>query len=188
MTAALVFDLETKRLADEVGGWSNIEKMGLAAGVTYDVQSDKFARYTEDQADALIEVIHSTDLIIGFNLIRFDFTVLRPYGLRLDQTLLDKSVDLLREIYNTLGFRLGLGNLAEATLGETKSADGIQSVQWYRDGDIDKVLDYCEQDVRVTYELWKFGLEHRYVLYKDRRGNQVRVKANWSSMTAPPST
>ncbi len=36
----LVFDLETKRLADEVGGWDHIDKMGLSAGVTYHVEED----------------------------------------------------------------------------------------------------------------------------------------------------
>ncbi|SVD47975.1 uncharacterized protein METZ01_LOCUS400829, partial [marine metagenome] len=29
------FDLETMRSADDVGGWSHIDKMGMSIGVTY---------------------------------------------------------------------------------------------------------------------------------------------------------
>ena len=30
------FDLETQKSADDVGGWGNIHKMGLAVGVVWD--------------------------------------------------------------------------------------------------------------------------------------------------------
>jgi DEAD/DEAH box helicase domain-containing protein len=187
MPLRLVFDLETKRLANQVGGWSNIEKMGFAAGVTYNIDSGQFSRYTEDQVEGLISSINSADLIVGFNLIRFDFTVLKPYGLQLDQALLHKSVDLLDVIHSTLGFRLGLANLARATLGETKSADGVESVRWYEEGEIEKVLDYCEQDVRVTYQLWRYGINNGHVYYLDRRGNKIRVRINWRGDSSPLS-
>ena len=39
MSGQIVFDLETQRLAREVGGWKNIHRMGFAAGVTLDVDS-----------------------------------------------------------------------------------------------------------------------------------------------------
>jgi DEAD/DEAH box helicase domain-containing protein len=179
MTKTIVLDLETKRLAQDVGGWSNIEKMGLVAAVSYDIQSKAYARFTENQVEGLLDTIHQSELIVGFNLLRFDYVVLKPYGLRVDQDLIRKSVDLLVDIYNALGFRIGLGNLAKTTLGESKHADGVQSVQWYRNGEIEKVLDYCEQDVRVTYELWKYGSEHGYVSYKDRMDRVKRVHVDW---------
>ena len=179
MTGTVIFDLETKRLAADVGGWSNIKKMGFAAGVTYNEVLDEYARYSENEVELLLDTIHRAELIVGFNLLRFDYVVLRPYGLRVDQSLRRKSLDLLLEIHNALGFRLGLGNLAEATLGVSKSADGIQSVQWYREGEIEKILDYCEQDVRVTYELWKYGSQHGHVLFRDRLNRVTRVSVDW---------
>jgi DEAD/DEAH box helicase domain-containing protein len=179
VTGTVIFDLETKCLAADVGGWSNIEKMGFAAGVTYNVVLDEYARFTEDEVELLLDTIHRAELIVGFNLLRFDFVVLQPYGLRVDQSLRRKTFDLLVELHNILGFRLGLGNLAEATLGVSKSADGIQSVQWYREGEIEKILDYCEQDVRVTYELWKYGTQHGHVQYRDRSNRVTRVSVDW---------
>ncbi|SVE19796.1 uncharacterized protein METZ01_LOCUS472650, partial [marine metagenome] len=37
-----VFDLETQKSAEEVGGWGNIHKMGLAVGVVWDSLDQEF--------------------------------------------------------------------------------------------------------------------------------------------------
>lgn len=176
----IVFDLETKRLADEVGGWSNIDKLGLAAAVTYDVEHDKYSRFTEDQAPELIDELLSASRIVGFNVLRFDYVVLRPYGLQLTDDLRAKTIDMLAAVYAHLGFRLSLDNLAGTSLGEQKTADGLAAVRWYRAGKIEQVLDYCEQDVRVTYRLWRFGAEQGHLKYRDRLGNLRRVPATWA--------
>jgi len=175
----LVFDLETKNLAREVGGWSNIDKLGLAAAVLLHVETGEVLRYVEQDASDLIAQLLKADRVVGFNVVRFDYVVLRPYGLSLNPDLINKSIDILDHLYQYLGFRLSLNNLAEATLNETKSADGIIAVQWFRDGKIDQVLDYCEQDVRVTYRLWEFGRENGHVKYRDRDFRLQRVPVSW---------
>jgi DEAD/DEAH box helicase domain-containing protein len=180
MTRITVFDLDTQRLAEEVGGWSNIRSMGFAAGVTYDVSAKRYDRFVEEQTDELIELLYRSDQIVGFNLIRFDFEVLRPYGFHPNKLILSKSTDLLINLYQNLGFRISLDNLAQATLGEKKLADGIAAVRWFREEQLDKVFDYCEQDVRVTYELWRYGATHGFVYYTDRQGYKKRVDATWS--------
>ena len=186
LSKILVFDLETKRLADEVGGWSNVAQMGFASGVLLDVYANRFLHFTEENVMELIDQIHQADIVVGFNLIRFDFEVLRPYGLSPSRSLTTKSIDLLEHIYRALGFRLSLDNLAATSLGVKKSADGLAAVRWYRAGQIQKVLDYCEQDVRVTYELWQYGVKNGYVRYKDRRGTIQRVLVDWSLSQITP--
>lgn len=175
----LVFDLETKRLAHEVGGWSHIDKLGLSAAVLLDVDSEETARFVEDDSDLLINEILSAIHVIGFNVLRFDYEVLRPYGLSLTSELAQRTTDILTHVYDALGFRISLNNLAEATLQEEKSADGIQAVEWYRDGDIEKVLDYCEQDVRVTYRIWRYGLKNKHVLFHDKNIRLRQVPVSW---------
>lgn len=176
---SLVFDLETKHLADEVGGWSNIASMGLAAAVTMDTDSGEVITYLEENAEGLIDALIAAKSIVGFNLLRFDFEVLRPYGLRIDNELRIKTIDLMVHVERTLGFRLGLNNLAEATLGVGKSADGVDSVRWYREGQIEKVLDYCRQDVVVTKDLYEYGLLHKQVYFRDRFGRKKIIPVNW---------
>lgn len=175
----LVFDLETQYLANEVGGWSNIDRLRFAAGVLYVVEEDAYRHFLEADVPELIAEINAAREIIGYNLIRFDYTVLRPYGLILDDVLRQKSLDLMLDLYERLEFRPSLASVAEATLGESKSADGLAAVAWYRQGQLDKVLAYCEQDVRVTFRIYDFGRRHGYVQIRERGGRLRRVPVQW---------
>ncbi len=177
MSNTVFFDLETKYLAQEVGGWNNIHKMELAVAVTYATADGQFRHFTEDQADQLVAELQRADLVVGFNLYRFDYTVLQPYtSVPLNQL---PTVDMLRDIYRRLGFRVKLDSLAEATLGVNKSADGVQAVRWFRQGKIEKVLAYCEQDVRVTRDVYLFGQENGWVSFFDKFGRRRRVSVSW---------
>ena len=175
----LVFDLETKYLAQEVGGWSNIDKLGLAAAVLLHVETGETYRFVEEDASDLIDRLLMADQIVGFNLIRFDYEVLRPYGLLVTPDMIHRTIDLLDHIYQNLGFRLSLNNLAEATLKVQKSANGLKSVEWFREGKLDQVLEYCEQDVRVTYNLWEYGRQNNHLKYRDRDYQLRKVPVSW---------
>ena len=176
--AAVFFDLETQRSAEEVGGWDQAARMGLALAVVEDVATGEARAYREADAPSLLVDLLSADLVVGYNVKRFDYAVLGAYApegaLRRVPTL-----DLLEEIHRVLGFRVKLAAVTAATLGATKSADGLQSLQWFRDGRLDLVEEYCRRDVRLTADLYRFGLEHGYLLYPDRDGQPMRVAASW---------
>ena len=175
----LVFDLETKHLAQDVGGWAHIDKLGLSAGVLLDIEDETTSVFLEEQAAELIGRIHEATHIIGFNILRFDYVVLKPYGLNLDEALISRTTDMLMMVRQSLGFRLSLDNLASSTLGLNKSGNGVDAVRWYREGAIDKLIAYCEEDVRVTYQLWKYGRENGVLNYRDRRGGTKQVGVDW---------
>ncbi len=174
---AIVFDLETQRSAEEVGGWEHRQKMGLAVGVVYDLDSAEFRVYTESQVDALITELTQARLIVGFNLRRFDFDVLRGYA-ALDYNALP-ALDILERVHRRLGFRLSLDHLAQETLGQRKSADGLQSLAWFKAGDLPRVIEYCKQDVLLTKRLYDFGRQHGYLLYRDYQGRAVRLPVDF---------
>ncbi len=113
------------------------------------------------------------------NLLRFDYTVLRPYGFDPARLLPEQTTDLLEHLTRTLGFHVSLDNVASATLGARKSADGLAAVSWYRQGEIAKVLDYCEEDVRITARLWEHGRAHRQVAFRDRDYRLRAVPVAW---------
>ena len=171
------FDLETQRTFDEVGGRQNLSKLGLAVAVTYDSSSEEYHAYTEDQASELVKELSGAGLVVGFNLLSFDYEVLQPYTDYPLQTL--PTVDMLRDIHQALGFRLPLQALAEATLGVGKSADGLQSVRWFRAGELEKVIEYCQRDVEITMKLYEYGRQRGHVLYWDRQGRMRKVFVNW---------
>ena len=173
------FDLETQKSADDVGGWGNIHKMGLAVGVIWDSVDQDYFVYEEKDAKKLVGKLRSADLVVGFNVIGFDYTVLQPYS---DFDLQEiNTFDMLVDVKKLLNFRLSLNHLAEHTLNVKKSADGLISLQWYREGKIDKIIHYCKQDVQITRDLYLFGAEHGYVNYQSRSGNPLQLEVNWKT-------
>ena len=173
------FDLETQKSADDVGGWGNIHKMRLAVGVVWDSIDQDYFVYEEKDAKILVEKLRTADLVIGFNVIGFDYTVLQPYS---DFDLQEiNTFDMLVDVKKLLNFRLSLNHLAQHTLNAKKSADGLISLQWYKEGKIDKIIHYCKQDVEITRDLYLFGEEHGYVNYQSRSGNPLQLEVNWKT-------
>jgi len=173
----VVFDVETLRSAEEVGGWGNVKQMGLAVGVVYEIRTGHHLTFYESQAQALIDRLLRADLVVGFNQKRFDFTVLSGYR-NVDWRPVP-TLDLLEVVQKTLKHRLSLNHLAEVTLGETKSGDGLQSLAWVKQGLLDKVAAYCSKDVDITFQLFRHGVHHGFLLYRSWSGEVLRCPVNW---------
>jgi len=173
------FDLETQKSADDVGGWGNIHKMRLAVGVVWDSIDQDYFVYEEKDAKTLVEKLRTADLVVGFNVIGFDYTVLQPYS---DFDLQEiNTFDMLVDVKKLLNFRLSLNHLAQHTLNAKKSADGLISLQWFKEGKIDKIIHYCKQDVEITRNLYLYGEKHGYVNYQSRSGNPLQLEVNWKT-------
>jgi len=160
-----------------VGGWNKAERMGVSCAVLYDSTSDQFHTYLQDEVVALCRHLQKLDLVIGFNIIRFDYKVLSGlshfdfHGL--------PTLDLLMKVHEILGYRLSLDHLAQQTLGCKKSADGLAALKWWKQGKMEKIIEYCTQDVRVTRDLYRFGNENRFLLFKNKAEHQVRIPVLW---------
>ncbi|MGD9123906.1 MAG: DEAD/DEAH box helicase [Desulfarculaceae bacterium] len=173
-----VLDLETQRLADEVGGWGNSHLMGVSVGVLYDSRDHKFQVFHHNQVEDLLQRLQKLQMVVGFNIKRFDYKVLSAYTP--DDLGCLPTLDLLEEVHGHLGFRLSLQALGEATLGAGKSADGLQAVKWWREGEIDKLSRYCQKDVELTRDLLRFGQEEGYLIYQRKDGARLRIPVDWS--------
>jgi DEAD/DEAH box helicase domain-containing protein len=174
----LYFDLETQRSAEEVGGWYNAHLMMVSVAVVYDSLEERFYVYQEDQIERLFEHFHKADLVVGFNLKRFDYAVLTPYtSQNLDQI---PTFDILEDIFSRLGYRLSLDHLVKETLHKEKSGDGLQALEWFKSGNMDKLTEYCKQDVVLTRDLFLDGLEKGYIVYRDKKVDErVRLVVDW---------
>jgi DEAD/DEAH box helicase domain-containing protein len=172
-----VLDLETQRSAAEVGGWHRADRMGISCGVLYDSKEDTFIEYLEDHIVRLIEDLQKVDLIVGFNIKRFDYLVLKGYS-GFDFSTLN-TLDILEDIHKHLGFRLSLAHLAQETLGATKQVDGLQALKWWKEGRIRDIVDYCKIDVQLTRDLYLFGRQNGYLIFSNRDQKRVRIPVNW---------
>lgn len=149
----VVFDLETQSLAAEVGGWGNKHLMRLAVGCTWDEQRG-YQLWWEAQAGDLIAALDDTDVIVGFNINSFDFSVLSFYG---DTGgFEDKSFDILDELFQQVRARKSLNHLAHINLGEAKTLEsGVVAVELWRQGRVEELAAYCQKDVELTKRLFE---------------------------------
>ncbi len=174
----MLFDLETRRSSKEVGGWANTHRMLLAVGVVLHLQEGRFETFREDRVHELIARLEGADLVVGFNIRRFDYPLLSAYtGIDYNRTL--PTLDLLEDVHRTVGRRISMNDLARETLGVEKSADGLQSLEWVRQDRLDLVEAYCQRDVEILRDLYLYGRRLGYVLYRDRRNATLKLPVDW---------
>jgi hypothetical protein len=171
------FDLETKKSADEVGGWGNISQMGMSVGVTYSSAACEYKIYGESQVNDLLRELQRADLVVGFNNLRFDYEVLHGYtSFDLGQL---PTLDMLVELQKILNHRLSLDSIATATFGVEKTAEGLQAIQWFKEGKLAEIAEYCCYDVKITKLVHEYGAHQKQLHYTNRFGKKMTVPVNW---------
>lgn len=179
------FDLETQRSFGDVGGSAHKDKMGMSVGVTYSTETGQYHIFNEESAAELVEQLIKADLVVGYNHVQFDYPVLQAYTIY-DLATQTVNCDMMLDIEEILGHRLKLDAVAQASLNASKTADGLDALKWwqlYKKTDdlthVLKIAEYCCYDVKVTKEVYEFGLKHGIVKYSDRNGNNQEVVASW---------
>jgi len=173
----LVFDLETQRAFQDVGGRLQTRQLGMSVGVVWSFADEQFHTFFEAEVDRLIEMLRTAELVIGFNLLGFDYDVLKGYRDVPLESL--RTLDIMVDLQQKLGFRPKLDSVVQATLGAAKSADGLQALAWYREGRLDLIEKYCTDDVRLTRDLYLFGRRNRHVLVSRYSGAPHKVPVDW---------
>lgn len=156
----LVVDIETKQIAQDVGGWAHIDKLGVSVACAYDSKTDSVLAFRENELDGLNQLCKER-LVVGYNILGFDLKVLAPYGF--DYKKFD-TFDIMVDVEQSSGWRyVKLDSIAKATLGTEKSADGLQAVEWYKQGKIEEIIKYCIKDVEITRDVFTFGMRNGFI-------------------------
>ena len=177
-TEFVVLDVETRYSAAEVGGWHKAARMGVSVAVLYDSRTDSFTAYTQDEIPELARVLSDSPLVVGFNLLRFDYTVLEPHAPGFSFRRLP-TLDMLQKVHERLSYRISLDNLAKATLGSQKNADGLMALKWWKEQRLKEIEEYCRKDVCITRDLYLYGKKNGFLLFSNKAGQCVRVPAGW---------
>lgn len=168
----IVFDIET------YGDINNKEELYVTVVSLYDYEEEQYESYDEDQLGDLWKKLEQADLLIGYNSKHFDVPVLNNfYAGDLSQI---PHLDLLERIKESSGQRFKLDDIAKATLeGVEKSADGVKAMEWYEEGEIEKIKDYCEQDVKVTKDVYEFGRENKMLYHENLKGDLQPISVDF---------
>ncbi len=173
----LVLDLETKKTFEEVGG-RNFSELGVSVCCIYTYADNIYRHFLEPELGRMENHLLETDLIIGFNVRRFDLPVLQPY-FTVDVSKLP-VFDILEDLTEKLGHRVSLDSVAQATLDIGKTGHGLDAIRYYREGQWEKLKSYCENDVKITKDVFDYGLEKGEIFYLSRDGGKkIRVEVDW---------
>jgi len=181
MSYEIVFDIETQNTFADVE--NDFKKLKVSVVSYYRSDTDSYHSLVESELNQFWPILEKADRIIGYNSEHFDLPVLNNYYL--GDLLKLPHLDIMKEVKSNLGIRLKLSSIAEATLDDVnKSADGLQAIRWWKEGKIDEIKKYCEQDVRVTKEIYDFGRQHKQLFYKNLTGEVLPFAVNF---TPPPT-
>jgi len=162
MSKEIIFDIET------IGDIRDLSTMKITVVSIYEFENDKYTSFEESELGALWPILEKSERIIGYNSEHFDVPILNRYYTG-DLTVLP-HLDMLKMIRESTGKRFKLNDLAQATLQIEKSADGLIAMEWFKEGKIDLVKEYCEQDVKVTKELYDFGRKNKMLYFPTLTG------------------
>lgn len=179
----ITFDIETTSGA---GSFDPTDLDITVVGI-HDSQTDDLRCYTVEELPNLWPILERADVLIGYNSDHFDIPILNKYYSGDLRAI--RSIDLMKEVKNVLGRRLRLDNIAEATLGKKKSGNGLQAIQWWKEGLHEKVKQYCLDDVRITRDLYEYALRHGHVKYRDFDGvRDIKIDTtSWEKVPAAPA-
>ncbi|MSR78318.1 MAG: hypothetical protein EXS63_08885 [Candidatus Omnitrophica bacterium] len=175
-------DLETQKSFKQVGGKANLEKLRISVAGVFDYLTDQFVAYDEKDMMKVDKRLQQVDLIIGFNIKRFDMPVLAPYVFMPVESL--PVLDLMEVIEQVRGHRVSLDSIAGPTLNQRKSGSGADALTLFQDGKIDELKRYCLDDVRLTRDIYEYGCREgkiRFTSTWDYKTYEVPV--NWKEET-----
>jgi DEAD/DEAH box helicase domain-containing protein len=162
----VAFDLETQNTFEDIGAYDS-SLLSISVASVYDSGTDTYTTVTHDELEKLWPIIEHADALVGYNSNHFDIPLLNKYYPG-DITKI-KSIDLLEAIRLSLGRRLRMDSVAEATLNTKKSGHGLQAITWWKEGAIDNIKKYCEKDVEITKRLFEYARDNKELKFKDGR-------------------
>jgi DEAD/DEAH box helicase domain-containing protein len=175
----VVFDVETKKAFDEVGGFFP-EKLGVSvSGVWYGEEGSEgtLRGFREEEFSEMFKIFETADRIVGFNSIDFDMAALKPYYI--GDLLKLPNFDILQEVEKKVGHRVKLDAIAKETLGIQKGGNGLDAITYFHEGNWEKLTKYCLEDVVITRDLYFHALKTGELKFKNKWNELVNVSLDF---------
>lgn len=190
MLTEVIFDVETQKLFSDLDG-HDPAGLGVSIVSAYIRQLDDTLKEVsgtmqslwENELDRLWPVFRSAHRIIGFNTLKFDIPVLKPYAPQALNLARLPHLDIMTFVRSALGHNLSLDTLARETLGRGKTDHGTNAVEYFASRDpasLAKLKSYCEADVLLTRDLYDYGLSHGLLKFVDKWNSKRTFTVDFS--------
>jgi len=178
----VVVDVETQKGFNEVDR-KKLHLLKVSVACLYDSRTKQYLAFEEKELLKFEEYLKKADVVIGFNVRDFDMEVLAPYLITPIKNF--PVLDILVEFEKVRGHRISLQSVAQATIGESKSGSGLDAIKYFQEGRFDELKKYCLDDVRITKEVYEYGLKHGKIHFVSNRDYQkYEVLINWETALA----
>lgn len=165
----VVLDVETQKTFRDVGGYDP-GKLKISVAGLYDYATTSYRAYTDAELPQLFPLLEKASSIIGFNVVDFDLPALNPYYV--GNLTKFATLDILKIVEKSLGFRLSLDDLVRETLGVKKTGHGLLAIEYFKAGEMEKLKEYCLFDVKLTKDLYEYGKREGKVFYNTASGRR----------------
>ncbi|MBD3288086.1 hypothetical protein GF337_04725 [candidate division KSB1 bacterium] len=178
MSKVVIVDIQTKKSYDDVGGKKNMDQMGVSVAGLYNHDTKKITFYNQEQMPQFIEVLHSSQLVVGINLKRFVYKLLSSMFDNNFSSL--NSIDVLEYFKKKLSFKPTLEGLFRGTLDISKSLPNDNYVpRLYKEGKLEEIHAICEDNITDLIKFYDFGKEKGYIFYEDKTGQRWKISVKW---------
>lgn len=160
----ITFDLETQNVFQDVGS-NDPADLDLSVVCIHDSEDDQYKSFLVTELPRLWPILEQADLLITWNGDHFDIPILNKYYPGDLKNI--KSLDLMKEVQQSIGRRLKLDSVGEATLGRNKTGHGLDAIEWWKKGEIEKLVQYCIEDVRLTKDLYDYAINNNKLMFKE---------------------
>lgn len=175
MAPTLAFDAETSGLEDGCSVFvisvCNVDTLDCVSFFAPDSEAR-----TTGHIEEAIAYLGTAERVVSFNGSGFDLRVMAaslspdsPARARAARIALE-SYDILFDFTAAHGYYTSLASLCQGSLEKDKSGSGAEAVDWWKAGEHGKVIEYCEDDARLTAELWTAGVGWERLSRKTKRG------------------
>lgn len=170
-----VFDIET---IGNIRSTNLVESMEITVVGLFSFKDGAYHAYFRDELSTLADELKDAEMLVGYNNDHFDTPILNKY-MPFDLTSI-ASLDIMKELQQEIGHRVGLNSVAGATLGDYKSASGKEAMVMWEEGRLDELKQYCLDDVKLTKEVFDFAFTKKKLNYTSKDGwLRIQVPMEW---------
>ncbi|MEA2056233.1 MAG: ribonuclease H-like domain-containing protein [Patescibacteria group bacterium] len=177
----VTLDVETKKTFSEVGGYFP-DRLGISfVGVNVrdrDGEKGEMKSFFENDLPDLFPLLEKAGVVIGYNIDGFDMPALAPYYNGDIEAI--PTLDVMDRIKDSCGHRIKLDSVAKETLGVGKIGDGLDAIKYYTNGQLEKLKKYCIQDVRVTRDVYDYGIKKGEIKFRNKWGRLIKCPVDFS--------
>jgi DEAD/DEAH box helicase domain-containing protein len=177
----IILDVETKKTFSEVGGYfpDRLEVSFVGVNIRQRFgEPGEMKAFFEDDLPELFPLLEKADVLVGYNIDGFDLPTLSPYYTGEIEAF--PTLDIMDRIKDSFGHRIKLDSVAKETLGKGKIGDGLDAIKYYKNNQLDKLKKYCLQDVKVTRDIYDYGLKTGKVKFRNKWNRFIECDVDFS--------